>query len=228
MDYSERKKLAREIAREQRQYEASCRAEAARAKERAAKKAIEPKRMSWWWVLLAFWLFFPVAIYLVVKKIRTEKAYKASNAKVLKGIGWTLIAISILGLFSDGSELFVFWIICGIVCLWNGKKCKEYGMSVEKLWTMVNSTPTGAIDTYATECQLSHEDVCEILQEWIRTKKLFDVHVDRSGKNLESTLKTYTVECPNCGGAVTITSDNNICEYCGISITTVEQDKRGA
>lgn len=61
---------------------------------------MQKKSFSWAIIILMFFLFFPVGIYMLVKKMIDEKFNYIKNGNSLRVLGWILIGFAAIYLIS--------------------------------------------------------------------------------------------------------------------------------
>jgi uncharacterized membrane protein len=61
---------------------------------------------SWGRIIFMVILFFPVGIYMLIKKMTTEKFNYDKNGKALQRLGWVLFGIGCVYIFIGASDNF--------------------------------------------------------------------------------------------------------------------------
>lgn len=143
------------------------------------------KTRSWGLIIFMFIIFFPVGIYMMVKKVTTEKHNCIKNGKALKVFGWssfvmgTIFVMTVLDgslkyeetgevvSFSDIFPVIAFFYIFSGVCILKGRKYVKLGLKYERYSAIVNSGKIYSLEGIASAFPIDYKTACKDLQEMI-------------------------------------------------------------
>jgi hypothetical protein len=211
---------------------------------------MENKKKSPSWLTITIWfiLFWPVGVYLIWKKLATDKSAAMKNSKVLKVIGYLFIfcaVVMLMTVFDDGTDVgsslggMMFYLIGGILILWGAKKIRESGEKYKKYIDVVINQQQHTIDNIAAQVGTSYDNAVKELQKMIDKGYFMNAHIDYASHEIifenRSTINQFdnsnnskmeavastikVVRCPNCGGNNTIiVGHTNECDFCGSPI----------
>lgn len=160
------------------------------------------KGMPWFVIALAYILFFPVGICLMVIKLLKDSGNMIGNGKCAKRIGKIFIALSVIYtlLFSFGEVqitkeqyadimlMIAVLFIIGILHLLYGKKYMKMGEDYEKYVAAIKHNRSGSLDLLAQNTGDSYETVCSKLQKMINMQLFPDSYIDNSARRLISPI----------------------------------------
>lgn len=163
------------------------------------------KSISWGSIILMFFLFFPVGIFMLVKKMTTEKWNYANNGKSLQRLGWVLFGIGCIYIFTGSSldfqgedgrnavEALIFLIILfngsGLLCIFKGKKYVKLARKFSRYSSIVNANIDHSIDNIASEYPIDYETACKDLQYMLDIGYFPDSYLDLGGRELVTPQK---------------------------------------
>ena len=202
---------------------------------------MQKKSFSWGIIILMIFLFFPVAIYMIVKKMSSEKFNMIKNGKSLKILGWVLIGFAIIYLIlgltgelknEDGSSiagtLIVIELILGVsgvLSLVKGKKYIKCGEKYSRYVSVVNASNDLLIDNIAAAIPTTYEKAAADLQAMIDAGYFMNAYVDLNRRELvmhrnqqSNYTNTFTVNPQNTGDKTT----SKKCPNCGATNTVIE------
>lgn len=197
---------------------------------------------SWPIIILALCFFWPVGLYLIIKRVSLDKTavVKNSSGKGLKTTGIVLIVLGgfgILGSFDpfDFGTLvvFVFFIVGGIVLMNKAKKIQAEGESIKQYLSIVVNGNVRQLDAIASTTGKSYDVVHDDIKNMIDKGFLKNAYIDEGAREIvlpntvpttQNTVSTTAnaapiqskiVTCPCCGANNTVLGDMGECEYCG-------------
>lgn len=201
------------------------------------------KSPSWAAIIIWFILFWPVSIYLIWKKLTTDKAAAMQNSKVLKAIGIIFVVIGVLMLATIGEDdtgsvllLFIFYTGGGALIIWGSNKVKQSGEMYKKYIAIVINQNETTIENIASITGLSYDETVKGLQKMIDLEYFEGAYIDHANHEIvfpkkqqmvanesmqnsafaNSQSQQKTVKCPNCGGNNLITVGGvGECDFCG-------------
>lgn len=197
---------------------------------------------SWPVIILLLCFFWPVGLYLIIKRVSLDKTavIKNSSGKGLKITGIVLIVLGgfgILGSFDpfDFGTLvvFVFFIVGGIVLMNKAKKIQAEGESIKQYLSIVVNGNVRQLDAIASTTGKSYDVVHNDIKNMIDKGFLKNAYIDEGAREIvlpstvpttQNTINTTAnaapiqsriVTCPCCGANNTVLGDMGECEYCG-------------
>lgn len=201
---------------------------------------MQKKSFSWGIIVLMFFLFFPVGIYMLVKKVTREKFKYAQNGKSLKTLGWVLLSLGaiylIMAITEETTMISAAFVFAGLggLSLYKGSEYIKKGAKFNRYVAIVNSSSDTYIDNIAAVYTTSYEQAATDLQEMIDAGYFMNSYIDinrrelvmpkkAASTNINQNVpintvneKSRTIKCPNCGATNTIVPGlKNECEYCG-------------
>lgn len=206
----------------------------------------QAKTTSWGWIIFWLIIFWPVGLYLVVKKLDIDKSALMSNkTRILTVIGWVLIfvgfvgTVSILGEEGDIGSLTVglILIVGGVLLLVRSLKIKKLAIKYKKYINIVVNQDVRSIDDIASAVDRPYDDVVEDLQHMINIGYLNDAYIhkgkreiilkqvsahsaNQEGSVFQSQEQGKVVRCSGCGANNVVTIGKvSECEYCATAIT---------
>lgn len=206
-----------------------------------------PKKSSasWGFIILMLFLFFPVGIWLLWKKLSGERYNSLKNGKHIRLLGWILFGLGVFYLLMGlaggwetnektsilGGILVGLLFFCGggiLLVLW-GRKLVKSGTKYERYLTIIRVQDNYSIDNIAAAYPVPYEQACADLQNMIemgyfphltrvdfnRRELILPEALVSSDREETAERKSRALTCPNCGAPNVIESDNGECEYCG-------------
>lgn len=206
---------------------------------------MENKGTKWGWIIFWLIIFWPVGLYLLIKKLATDQsALMSGKTSTLSAVGWVLIAFGVIGFFTELSDTpdatgvilgFVF-VIGGVLLLRKVSKTKKTAVKYKKYIDTVVNQNIRSMDNIASILALPYDVVAKDLQEMIDIGYLKDAYIHQSNREIvlkQQETATYTQEtfteqtapqtkaarCPGCGANnVVVVGRVSECEYCSTPI----------
>ena len=200
------------------------------------------KLYSWPVIILALCIFWPVGLYLIIKRTSLDKTavMKSSSGKGLNITAIVLIVLGGFGIigsfdpFDFGSlVIFLFFIAGGFVLLNKAKKIKAEGETIKKYLAIIVNGGERQIDAVASATGKQYDVVKNDVQKMIdkgflknayineNTREIVLASASTSNMNADTTtstsanVQTRVVACPCCGANNTVSGNLGECEYCG-------------
>lgn len=200
------------------------------------------KLYSWPVIILALWLFWPVGLFLIIKRFSLDKTavMKDSSGKGLKIAAIVLLLLGCLGIigsfdpFDFGTfVIFLFFIAGGIVLLNRVKKIKAEGEAIKKYLAIIVNGGERQLDVIASATGKQYNVVKNDIQKMINKGFLKNAYINENTReivlatavapnvNAISTVSSpeysqaRVVTCPCCGANNTVSGALGECEYCG-------------
>lgn len=201
---------------------------------------MQKKPISWGLIALMFALFFPVGIFLLVKKLTGEKLNYLENGKALKIIGWVLIGAGMICVaaalsgemkYDDGTVAVggpvaagLVYVGIGVSALLTALRYIKKGTKFQRYVTIVNATKELRVDRIAAAYPVAYEVAAEDLQDMLNAGYFMGAYLDLQKGMLvmpmareQAPVRCVTCQC--CGAANKLTAGAaNVCEYCGMPL----------
>lgn len=207
---------------------------------------MEKKGTKWGWTI--FWLivFWPVGLFLVFKKLASDKSVLMSGKTGgISAAGWILAVIGVSGFLSaifnpeadpSGAALGLIMIAGGAVILKKASNTKRTAIRYKKYIDLVVNQNVRSLDDIASSAGVSYDIAVKDLQNMIDLGYLRDasIHQDtreiilyqyvpvlyaQESTNAQASAQEVAVKCPGCGANnVVLVGKVSECEYCGTPI----------
>lgn len=192
------------------------------------------KKVSWGWIIFWCLFFFPVGIFLIFSRLKSDKAATLNNSKTVLTISYVLMVFSLVSLTAiptEGSTMISAFLVYGIGGAWLyrvGRKMKATGERYKKYITLVINQNMTVIDSIAPSLGLTYEEAKSDLQTMIDLGYFEGAFINEStrqimlSKNMtegSSKASSQSLVCRSCGANNTITIGRvSECNYCGTSL----------
>lgn len=195
------------------------------------------KTRSWGFISLMLYLFFPVGIYMMVKKVTTEKHNYIKNGKALKAFGWVSLVLGTIILVvnpevepaekqGDLYMVIVFFYAIAAFLFLSGRKYVKRGLRFERYAAIVYSGKIYNLEAIASAFPTDYKTACKDLQNMMDAGFFPSSYIDLERKMLitpetppvhNATImqnvlraespKAKVIKCPNCGATNAIYSE---------------------
>lgn len=190
------------------------------------------KPPSWLIVCLLLYLFFPVGIWLLVRKVNGEKHRSLENSKFLKilaAVLFVIAACSISSVFPAKGSVDLTILVAvlllaggGVLCLIKSRKLKRYGEYMAVCKIRFEREGSLELEPAAAELGITYERLVMDLEQMIENGDIDNAFIDYTARCLaakERKSPYYVVNCPHCGGISEIPKgENAVCSYCGSAL----------
>ena len=195
---------------------------------------------SWPVIILALCIFWPVGIFLIIKRVSVDKKTAMGAGKLIGGIGIASYCIAGIGLVaclsdgfgSDDIGMILFFGIAGFVLQKVSKKIKRDAEEVKKYLSVIVNGNERQIDVIASSMGKSYDVTKNDIQKLLNKGYLKNAYInegtrevvipnsnigetDVTSVNTATNVTTKIVACSCCGANNTISGDIGECEYCG-------------
>ena len=200
---------------------------------------MQKKSFSWGIIALMFFLFFPIGIWMLVKKMTDEKFNYIKNGKSLKILAWILIGFAVMYLImgitgeletEDGSSVVSGVIVMlmifgggGAFALYKAYSYIKKGTKYNRYVSIINSSNDTLIDNIAAAYPTSFEQAAKDLQSMLDDGYFMNAYVDLNRRELIMPPKATTVNVavnqntsPSYGQPTSVK-----CKNCGATNTVV-------
>jgi len=195
------------------------------------------KPTSWGWIIFWLILFWPIGLFLLVKKIAVDKTATINSGKGITIASYILIGFGVIYIimaFNDPEMLLAAFLFGGggILLNWFARKLKRTGERYKKYITMVVNQNQTSIDNIASVVGISYDVVIKDLQKMIDSgyfvgayidisqreivlAKSSDEQITPSSASLSVPQQERVVICKSCGANNRVLSQVGECDYCG-------------
>ena len=195
---------------------------------------------SWPVIILALCIFWPVGIFLIIKRVSVDKKTAMGAGKLIGGIGiasYCIAGIGFIACLSDGFGsddigMILFFGIAGFALQKVSQKIKREAEDVKKYLSVIVNGNERQIDVIASSMGKSYDVAKNDIQKLINKGYLKNAYInegtreivlpniiqDQSGdmtNTFSVNVETKIIACPCCGANNTIVGDMGECEYCG-------------
>ena len=200
---------------------------------------------SWPAIIIALLVFWPVGLFLIIKRISLDKKTAMVAGKLIKIIGIVSCSFAVLGFLvsiSDGFDsadvgMILFFGIAGAVLLRLSNKIKKEADSVKQYLSIIVNGGERQLDAIASATGKDYEVVKKDVQKMIDKGFLKNAYINENTREVvlasaaapaaantgnifaknasAAAAQTRVVSCPCCGANNTISGDIGECEYCG-------------
>ena len=200
---------------------------------------MQKKSFSWGIIALMLFLFFPIGIWMLVKKMTDEKFNYIKNGKSLKILAWILIGFAVMYLImgitgeletEDGSSVVGGVIVMlmifgggGAFALYKAYLYIKKGTKYNRYVSIINSSNDTLIDNIAAAYPTSFEQAAKDLQSMLDDGYFMNAYVDLNRRELIMPPKATTVNVavnqntsPSYGQPTSVK-----CKNCGATNTVV-------
>lgn len=161
---------------------------------------MQKKSFPWLVIIIMFFLFFPVGIYMLVKKMIDEKSNYIKNGKSLRIFGVILIGIGIMYLIlgiagelktEDGSSVvggIIMMLLIfgggGVFALYKAQGYIKKGTKYNRYLSIITSDQSTSIDNIAATYPTTYEQAVEDLQSMINDGFFPKARIDLNQREL--------------------------------------------
>lgn len=161
---------------------------------------MQKKSFSWGIIILLFILFFPVGIWMLVKKMTDEKYCYSKNGKSLKIFGWVLFGMGILyfimgltgelatedGSSAVGRTVLLVILFCGggLFAVFKGKQFVDRGAKFGRYVAIVNAGSDTSLDNIAAAYPTTYDNAAADLQQMIDAGYFLNAYIDLDKREL--------------------------------------------
>lgn len=199
---------------------------------------------SWPVIILALIFFWPLGLFLIIKRSSLNKKTAMGSGKLIKGLGIASCCMAALGFMVsvtdgfDGTDVgsIIFFAAAGAALLYVANKNKKKADSVKQYLNIIINGAERQIDAIAAATGKQYDVVKKDIQEMIDKGFLKNAYINEntrevvlpsaapantnvgqvtSGAAPTTTVQTRVVACPCCGANNTVSGTLGKCEYCG-------------
>lgn len=192
---------------------------------------MQKKSFSWGTIALLFFLFFPIGIWMLVKKMADEKFNYIKNGRSLKILAWILIGLavtySILGITGelkaeDGSSVVGIVIVVvmifgvgGIFALYKSHSYIKKGTKYNRYVSIINSSNDTSIDNIAAAYPTTYEKATRDIQSMIDDGFFMNAYIDLNRRELIMPQRSANVTANQNAAHADAQPTSVKCKNCG-------------
>lgn len=209
----------------------------------------EKKSPRWGWII--FWLivFWPVGLFLMIKKLNDKSALMSGNTKGLSIAGWVLVAFGAIGFWSEissgtfdasGVVLALVFIAGGVLILRKVKATRIKAEQYRKYLNAIVNVGERNVDNIASAVSVTYDKAKSDIQAMIDEGFLKGAYrhegehrvvlaqdtgaTQQPASTMPSSVPVQTVSkavrCGGCGANNVVTAGQvTECEFCGTPIS---------
>lgn len=203
-------------------------------------KPIETVRLSWLLVIILLIIFWPIGVYLLVKKLNADKKASLSSGKGMRIWGWVIVGMGIIswttliedGFFS-GTLGMLFFVGAGLSLVYIGKKTSLKSIKYKKYINMIINKNMKSIATISSAIPVSHDMAMKDIQDMIDKGFFENAYINYDldeialthADGVDTKVKIHkgemvVVSCNGCGANNKIKKQEvESCQYCGSLIS---------
>ena len=198
---------------------------------------------SWPVIIIALICFWPVGLFLIIKRASVDKKTAMASGKLIKGLGIASCCMAALGFLvclSDGFDgtdvgMIIFFAAAGAALLYLANKIKKDADSVKLYLNIIVNGGERQLDSVAAATGKQYDVVKKDVQKMIDKGFLKNAYINENtrevalpsaapanvnvaqptGGTAPAAAQTRVIACPCCGANNTISGDIGECEYCG-------------
>ena len=195
---------------------------------------------SWPVIILALCIFWPVGIFLIIKRVSVDKKTAMGAGKLIGGIGiasYCIAGIGFIACLSDGFGsddigMILFFGIAGFALQKVSQKIKSEAEDVKKYLSVIVNGNERQIDVIASSMGKSYDVAKNDIQKLINKGYLKNAYINEGTREIvlpniiqepsgdmtntsSVNVETKIIACPCCGANNIVVGDMGECEYCG-------------
>jgi len=200
---------------------------------------------SWPIIILALIIFWPVGLFLIIKRASVDKKTAMGSGKVIKGIGIASCCMAALGFLVsitdgfDGTDvgMIIFFAAAGAALLYLANKMKKDADKVKQYLNIIVNGGERQIDSIAAATGKQYDVVKADIQKMIDKGFLKNAYINENTREVvlpnasaapvsepsgtvaatatATVAQTRVIACPCCGANNTVSGALGECEYCG-------------
>ena len=198
---------------------------------------------SWPVIIIALICFWPVGLFLIIKRASVDKKTAMASGKLIKALGIASCCMAALGFLvclSDGFDgtdvgMIIFFAAAGAALLYLANKIKKNADSVKLYLNIIVNGGERQLDSVAAATGKQYDVVKKDVQKMIDKGFLKNAYINENTREVvlpsaapanvnvaqptggaaPAAVQTRVIACPCCGANNTISGDIGECEYCG-------------
>ena len=198
---------------------------------------------SWPVIILALIFFWPLGLFLIIKRASLDKKTAMGSGKLIKGLGIASCCMAALGFLVsitdgfDGTDvgMIIFFAAAGAALLYLANKIKKEADSVKQYLNIIVNGGERQLDAIAAATGKQYDVVKKEVQKMLDKGFLKNAYINENTREVvlpsaapantnvgqptntgtPTAVQTRVVACPCCGANNTVSGTLGECEYCG-------------
>ena len=198
---------------------------------------------SWPVIIIALICFWPVGLFLIIKRTSVDKKTAMASGKLIKGLGIASCCMAVIGFLvclSDGFDgadvgAIIFFVAAGAALLYFANKIKKNADSIKLYLNIIVNGGERQLDSIAAATGKQYDVVKKDVQKMIDKGFLKNAYINENTREVvlpsaspananvaqptaeaaPVAVQTRVIACPCCGANNTVSGDIGECEYCG-------------
>lgn len=197
---------------------------------------------SWPIIILALCVFWPIGIFLLIKRVSKDKKAAMGAGKLISFLGIASYCIAILGVIvcisegvtGEGVGMVLFFAVAGFALRKVAKGIVKNAENVKQYLSIIVNGNVRQLDTIASTTGKSYDVVYKDIKKMMEKGYLKNAYIDEGMRELvlpdhipaaqnsiseanvnPNAAPAKIVACSCCGANNTIYGDIGECEYCG-------------
>ncbi len=186
--------------------------------------------ITWGRILLLFFIFNPIALYLIFRKVNFETRNHYYNGVTMLILGVAvgipnLIAVILLipQFFSELilSSFVTYWVLISVALAIFGFIFKEKGKLTNKYINILFVQKITNINEIAKILKSTYSKVCTDIQSLIDNDTIRNIYIYHHDQEviINGISNKIAIKCPKCAGTTVLNKNaEHICDYCGAKL----------
>ena len=195
---------------------------------------------SWPIIILALICFWPLGLFLIIRRIALDKKTALLCGKFIKLLGIASCGMAGIGFLAsvsdgfDGSDvgMILFFAGAGVALLYLASRIKKEANTVKQYLNIIVNNSETQLDSIAAATGKPYDTVKKNVQKMIDKGFLENAFINENTRSVvlpstsnaasniyalteDEVAQTRVVTCPCCGASNTVSGALGECEYCG-------------
>ena len=199
------------------------------------------KPTSWGWIIFWFILFWPVGLFLLIKRLGVDKSATLKSSKTLMIVSYILMGLGVIYFFaavtgnveetentmnaiSAGILMLVMFSGGGVILNWFARKTKRAGERYKKYIALIVNQSQTSIDNIASAVGIPYDAVSKDLQKMIDSGYFVGAYIDTTQREIMlAKVAPPQVSTSSAPSALQVQERVVICRSCGANNRVVGQ-----
>lgn len=196
---------------------------------------------SWPVIVLALCFFWPIGVFLIIKRVSIDRKTAMGAGKIIGGFGiasYCIAGIGLLACITDGFSsddvlMILFFGVAGVILQKVSKKIKREADEVKRYLSIIINNNVRQLDAIASSTGKNYDVVKSDIQKLIDKDYLKNAYINEGTREIvlpdatvrnsgtiqgsvsSATVAPKIVACKCCGANNTIMGEIGECEFCG-------------
>ena len=198
---------------------------------------------SWPVIFLALIIFWPLGLFLIIRRASVDRKTAMGSAILIKGLGIASCCMAALGFIVsvtdgfDGTDvgLIIFFGAAGAALLYLANKIKKEANSIKQYLNIIVNGNERQLDAIAAATGKQYDVIKKDVQRMIDRGFLKNAYINESTREVvlystiaanttaddsakastPTAIRTRVIACPCCSATNTVSESIGECEYCG-------------